>query len=204
MLFAAFQKLPLTVSHHGARAPSPLLPPRPPRPPRRLTYGGRFPTVHTDPHPNGRKGAVHPEQHRVVSVRECARSQVRVCCGIIKGYPASATPAWTLAASTWRAPPASRCTGMCTAHIVYGTHFDNSGALPACRSRAQGFPDHFRFAGDMPHRYRQVGNAVPPPLARALGEELARASRAGAARAGAGAVKAEEVEMAAGAVEVDR
>lgn len=97
----------------------------------------------------------------------------------------------------------------------YGTQLDNTGTLPACRSRAQGFPDHFRFAGDMPHRYRQVGNAVPPPLARALGEELAKATRAGpgaktgseagaGAGAGVGAAWAEEeAAMAAGAVEVD-
>jgi DNA (cytosine-5)-methyltransferase 1 len=36
----------------------------------------------------------------------------------------------------------------------------------------QGFPDHFRFAGHVGHRHRQVGNAVPPPLAAALGREL--------------------------------
>ncbi len=53
---------------------------------------------------------LHPEQHRVVSVRECARSQ--------------------------------------------------------------GFPDTYRFYGNILDKHRQVGNAVPPPLARAIGLEV--------------------------------
>ncbi|GLC48233.1 hypothetical protein PLESTB_000073500 [Pleodorina starrii] len=39
-------------------------------------------------------------------------------------------------------------------------------------ARSQGFPDHFQFYGDASRRHRQVGNAVPPPLARALGQQL--------------------------------
>jgi len=36
-------------------------------------------------------------------------------------------------------------------------------------ARAQGFPDAFRFSGSISSRYRQIGNAVPPPLAYLLG-----------------------------------
>jgi DNA (cytosine-5)-methyltransferase 1 len=43
-------------------------------------------------------------------------------------------------------------------------------------ARAQGFPDSVRFCGKLYSRYRQVGNAVPVPLARALGRELMRAA----------------------------
>ncbi|KAF7240238.1 DNA (cytosine-5)-methyltransferase 1, partial [Varanus komodoensis] len=53
---------------------------------------------------------LHPEQHRVVSVRECARSQ--------------------------------------------------------------GFPDTYRLFGNVLDKHRQVGNAVPPPLAKAIGLEI--------------------------------
>uniref|UniRef100_A0A8C2IQ98 DNA (cytosine-5-)-methyltransferase 1 n=1 Tax=Cyprinus carpio TaxID=7962 RepID=A0A8C2IQ98_CYPCA len=53
---------------------------------------------------------LHPEQHRVVSVRECARSQ--------------------------------------------------------------GFPDTYRFFGNILDKHRQVGNAVPPPLSKAIGLEV--------------------------------
>ncbi len=39
-------------------------------------------------------------------------------------------------------------------------------------ARSQGFPDHHLFSGNVHNRHRQVGNAVPPPLARALGKQL--------------------------------
>ncbi|WZN58936.1 DNA (cytosine-5)-methyltransferase [Chloropicon roscoffensis] len=45
-------------------------------------------------------------------------------------------------------------------------------------ARTQGFPDTFKFYGTIQNKYRQVGNAVPPPLARALGEELLLAHNA--------------------------
>ncbi len=39
-------------------------------------------------------------------------------------------------------------------------------------ARAQGFPDSFRFSGALASRYRQIGNAVPPPLSKALAESI--------------------------------
>ncbi|XP_011402705.2 PREDICTED: DNA (cytosine-5)-methyltransferase 1-like isoform X1 [Amphimedon queenslandica] len=79
----------------------------------RLEWDGFFSTTVTNPEPMGKQGRVlHPEQHRVVSVRECARSQ--------------------------------------------------------------GFPDTFRFFGTILDKHRQVGNAVPPPLAKAIGLEIKR------------------------------
>ncbi|XP_062367772.1 DNA (cytosine-5)-methyltransferase 1 isoform X1 [Cinclus cinclus] len=77
----------------------------------RLEWDGFFSTTVTNPEPMGKQGRVlHPEQHRVVSVRECARSQ--------------------------------------------------------------GFPDTYRLFGNILDKHRQVGNAVPPPLARAIGLEI--------------------------------
>jgi DNA (cytosine-5)-methyltransferase 1 len=39
-------------------------------------------------------------------------------------------------------------------------------------ARLQGFPDNWSFAGKKTGAYRQVGNALPPPVAFALGTEL--------------------------------
>jgi DNA (cytosine-5)-methyltransferase 1 len=42
-------------------------------------------------------------------------------------------------------------------------------------ARIQGFPDDWRFAGRKTAAYRQVGNAFPPPVAAAVGREIAAA-----------------------------
>ena len=42
-------------------------------------------------------------------------------------------------------------------------------------ARIQGFPDWYRFSGSIYSRYRQVGNAVSPKLAIALGSALLEA-----------------------------
>jgi DNA (cytosine-5)-methyltransferase 1 len=39
-------------------------------------------------------------------------------------------------------------------------------------ARLQGFPDDWQFAGSKTQTYRQVGNAFPPPFARAVAENL--------------------------------
>ncbi|XP_024387799.1 DNA (cytosine-5)-methyltransferase 1A isoform X2 [Physcomitrium patens] len=44
-------------------------------------------------------------------------------------------------------------------------------------ARSQGFPDSYKFSGTIQSKHRQIGNAVPPPLARALGLMLKAAIR---------------------------
>ena len=39
-------------------------------------------------------------------------------------------------------------------------------------ARVQGFPDEWMFSGRKTAAYRQVGNAFPPPVARALGTAI--------------------------------
>ncbi|KAF2588129.1 hypothetical protein F2Q70_00041401 [Brassica cretica] len=39
----------------------------------------------------------------------------------------------------------------------------------------KGFPDSYEFQGNIIHKHRQIGNAVPPPLAFALGRKLKEA-----------------------------
>ena len=43
----------------------------------RISWDGFFSTTVTNPEPMGKQGRVlHPDQHRVVSVRECARYDI--------------------------------------------------------------------------------------------------------------------------------
>ncbi|XP_012254092.2 DNA (cytosine-5)-methyltransferase 1-like isoform X2 [Athalia rosae] len=39
-------------------------------------------------------------------------------------------------------------------------------------ARSQGFPDTYRFFGNIMDKHRQVGNAVPPPMGAAIGYEI--------------------------------
>jgi DNA (cytosine-5)-methyltransferase 1 len=66
-----------------------------------------------------------------------------------------------------------------TAHIAkdgyWYIHPDQPRTLSIREAaRVQTFPDDFRFAGQPSHRFRQIGNAVPPLLAEALGKQLRR------------------------------
>jgi len=39
-------------------------------------------------------------------------------------------------------------------------------------ARLQSFPDSFEFAGTKDQQYQQIGNAVPPMLARVIAEKV--------------------------------
>ena len=59
----------------------------------------------------------------------------------------------------------------CYSHI----HYDDEQARTISvreAARLQGFPDGFRFAGTMNPAFRQIGNAVPPLLAKAVADEI--------------------------------
>ena len=42
-------------------------------------------------------------------------------------------------------------------------------------ARSQGFPDSYKFYGTILEKHRQIGNAVPPPMGRAIGTEIRKA-----------------------------
>jgi len=68
--------------------------------------------------------------------------------------------------------------GLGIADEIPGPDFP-AGRLPKLATRMvarlQGFPDSWRIAGRKTAAYRQVGNAFPPPVARALGNAVAAA-----------------------------
>ena len=49
-------------------------------------------------------------------------------------------------------------------------------------ARIQGFPDSWAFSGRKTPAYRQVGNAFPPPVARAVGQQISAALESAASR----------------------
>lgn len=49
-------------------------------------------------------------------------------------------------------------------------------------ARIQGFPDSWQLSGKKTAAYRQVGNAFPPPVAKAVGERIAAAINAAASK----------------------
>ena len=54
-------------------------------------------------------------------------------------------------------------------------HYDNAQARTISvreAARLQSFPDGFKFSGTMNPAFKQIGNAVPPLLAKAIGDEL--------------------------------
>src|SRR5690606_196665 len=58
--------------------------------------------------------------------------------------------------------------------------FGPDGPMLTVRQAAliQGFPSEWAFSGGKTAQYRQVGNAFPPPVAKAVGESIAKVLRA--------------------------
>ena len=68
--------------------------------------------------------------------------------------------------------PCLTITGAATREFVHPTE-DRLLTLREC-ARLQTFPDSFEFAGSAASRIQQIGNAIPPLLARAIGEHIER------------------------------
>jgi DNA (cytosine-5)-methyltransferase 1 len=54
----------------------------------------------------------------------------------------------------------------------YAHPFEHRSITPREAARLQGFPDDFEFIGNRSAIRHQIGNAVPPPMAEAIGKAL--------------------------------
>lgn len=59
-----------------------------------------------------------------------------------------------------------------TSRTMYYHPTEHRYLTPREAARLQGFENHFEFAGSITAQFRQIGNAVPPKMAKAIGEEL--------------------------------
>ncbi len=85
----------------------------------------------------------------------------------------------------WRKLIMDRPSWTVTAHLSRDTyshiHYHSRQARTITireAARLQSFPDGFEFSGNFGERYRQIGNAVPPLLARAIAESVFEQLRA--------------------------
>lgn len=72
---------------------------------------------------------------------------------------------WDKPSPTITTSPSGRATNLCHPDKPRPLTYQECALL-------QGFPPHWKFAGSLSHKYRQIGNAVPIPLSFAIGEEL--------------------------------
>jgi DNA (cytosine-5)-methyltransferase 1 len=80
----------------------------------------------------------------------------------------------------WREQPARTLMAHLGKDSYSHIHYDSSQARTISvreAARLQSFPDGFSFCGTMNPAFRQIGNAVPPLMARALASEIARVMR---------------------------
>lgn len=106
-------------------------------------------------------------------LEEGSEAWERLKASIVPPYDTSKFP------NKWRKMEADRPARTLLAHLGKDSyshiHYDSHQARPIWvreAARLQSFPDGFMFKGTMNPAFRQIGNAVPPLLARQIGLTL--------------------------------
>lgn len=107
------------------------------------------------------------------TVREGSADYQRLRDAIVPPYDATKFPnKWR---KMWRDQPARTLMAHLGKDSYSHIHYDSEQARTISvreAARLQSFPDGFVFAGTMNPAFRQIGNAVPPLMARALAEAM--------------------------------
>jgi DNA (cytosine-5)-methyltransferase 1 len=108
------------------------------------------------------------------AVREGSVEYERLRAEIVPPYDATKFPnKWR---KMWRDQPARTLMAHLGKDSYSHIHFDSEQARTISvreAARLQSFPDGFVFAGTMNPAFRQIGNAVPPLMAKALADTIA-------------------------------
>ena len=124
----------------------------------RLDWDGHFGTTVTDPEPMTKQGRVlHPEQYRVVTIRECARSQVWIHLPLSK-FGGSSAPILFADSVTLIPPLPLFFSGISRLLLVRGERDGHVSSDWQCRSTASGQSLRFSIdAGHQRERSEEVG-----------------------------------------------
>jgi DNA (cytosine-5)-methyltransferase 1 len=108
-------------------------------------------------------------------IRDGSREYQKLKAEIVPPYDAGKFPnKWR---KMWRDQPARTLLAHLGKDSYSHIHYDSEQARTISvreAARLQSFPDGFRFCGTMNPAFRQIGNAVPPVMAYALGREIAK------------------------------
>jgi DNA (cytosine-5)-methyltransferase 1 len=141
---------------------------------REMPNGAEYPAAHTTALAIWERRITDAEAKRKTPLSKDEREALKKA--IVPPYPVGSFPnRW------WKLRPDFPSRTL-MAHIGKDTyshiHYDSAQARTISvreAARLQSFPDGFKFCGTMNPAFRQIGNAVPPLMAKRLAEEIATA-----------------------------
>ena len=141
----------------------------------RLNPGDQYPEAwsHANDMLAERIAALHAEG---IEIREGSAEYKRLKASIVPPYDAGKFPnKWR---KMWRDQPARTLMAHLGKDSYSHIHYDSNQARTISvreAARLQSFPDGFMFCGTMNPAFRQIGNSVPPLMAKAIAAQMMKA-----------------------------